>query len=124
MTQIKNFTDIQKTVDTFAQERDWDKFHTPKNLAIALSIEASELLEHFQWLDGESSKNLPKETLAAVREEMADVQVYLARLADKLDIDIFTAVEEKMQKNRKNYPIEKCYGSAKKYTAYTTPEKD
>lgn len=118
MTKINNIDDIQRAVEVFATERDWNKFHTPKNLAIALSVEASELLEHFQWIDGKETQQLPAETLAAVREEIADVQVYLARLADKLNIDIFNAVEEKMVKNRENYPIEKCYGSAKKYTAY------
>ena len=118
MTDINTIGDIQKVADIFAKERDWEKFHTPKNLAIALSIEASELLEHFQWLNDDTSAQLPEATLKAVAEEIADVQVYLARLADKLNINIFKAVEEKMVKNREKYPIEKCYGSAKKYTEY------
>lgn len=118
MTKIRSLADIQLAVDNFANERDWDKFHTPKNLAMALTVEASELLEHFQWLEGETSHQLPPTTHQAVREEIADVQVYLARLADKLDIDIFQAVEEKIQKNKKNYPVEQCFGSAKKYTEY------
>lgn len=124
MTKITSLADIQQTVDAFAKERDWDKFHTPKNLAMALTVEASELLEHFQWLEGETSHQLPPKTYQAVREEIADVQVYLARLADKLDIDIYQAVEEKMIKNKQNYPIEQCFGSAKKYTEYQTSSND
>lgn len=120
MTSINNLDDIAKAVADFADERDWDKYHTPKNVATALSIEASELLEHFQWLTAEESANLSPEVLAAVSEEIADVQMYLARLSDKLGINIYQAVEHKMLKNENNYPVDKCYGSAKKYTAYHT----
>lgn len=124
MTKIKTLADIQKDVDDFAKKRDWDQFHTPKNLVMALCVEASELMEHFQWLEGATSHQLTPKTHQAVREEIADVQVYLARLADKLDIDIYQAVEEKMIKNKKNYPVNQCFGSAKKYTEYQKPSTD
>jgi dCTP diphosphatase len=100
----------------FARERDWDQFHAPKNLAIALSVEAAELLEHFQWLSEEASKKLVPEELAAVKEEMADVFIYLVRLADKLDVDLLEAAARKIELNAKKYPVEKARGSSKKYT--------
>jgi NTP pyrophosphatase (non-canonical NTP hydrolase) len=102
----------------FVAERDWDQFHSPKNLAAALSVEASELLEHFQWLTEAESKKLPPEKLEAVRDEMADVLVYLVRLADKLDVDLLAAVEVKMAKNAAKYPADKVRGSMKKYSEY------
>jgi dCTP diphosphatase len=117
---MKNISDIQQDIELFAKERDWDKFHSPKNLSMALSIEASELMEHFQWLTEADSYQLSHETLGQVQDEIADVQVYLARLADKLNIDIMEAVEEKMVKNRTKYPAEKVFGSARKYTGYTS----
>ena len=102
----------------FVAERDWDQFHSPKNLASALSVEAAELLEHFQWLTEEQSKKLPPEKLAQVRDEMADVLVYLVRLADKLDVDLLEAVAEKMAKNALKYPADQVRGSMKKYSDY------
>ena len=102
----------------FVAERDWDQFHSPKNLASALSVEAAELMEHFQWLTEEQSKQLPPEKLAQVRDEMADVLVYLVRLADKLDVDLLAAVEVKMAKNVAKYPADKVRGSMKKYSEY------
>jgi NTP pyrophosphatase (non-canonical NTP hydrolase) len=100
---------------TFAAERDWDQFHTPKNLAAALAVEAAELLEPFQWLTAEQSAALSPEQLAAVREEMADVLLYLVRLADKLDVDLLAAAHEKMGRNALKYPVERSKGSARKY---------
>lgn len=100
----------------FAAERDWDQFHSPKNLAMALSVEVSELLEHFQWLTGEQSSALPPEKLQQVREEIGDVLIYLTRLADKLGIDILDAAFMKTEKNRVKYAADKVKGSAKKYT--------
>jgi dCTP diphosphatase len=102
----------------FVAERDWDQFHSPKNLASALSVEAAELLEHFQWLTEEQSKNLPPEKLADVRDEMADVLVYLVRLADKLDVDLLEAATAKMAKNAQKYPAARVRGSMKKYDEY------
>jgi len=100
----------------FAAERDWEQFHAPKNLAIALSVEAAELLEHFQWLGEDASKSLAPEQLAEVGEEMADVLLYLIRLADKLDVDLLQAAARKMELNAKKYPVEKAHGSSRKYT--------
>ena len=94
----------------FVAERDWDKFHSPKNLAMALSVEASELLEHFQWLTEEQSRRLAPEKLAQVRDEMADVLVYLVRLADKLDVDLLDAAAKKIEKNALKYPADKVRG--------------
>ena len=109
---------IQQELEKFARERDWNQFHSPKNLATALSVEASELLEHFQWLTAEQSEQLDQATLEAISSEIADVQIYLLRLADKLGIDIESAVEAKMQENRQKYPADRVRGSAAKYTEY------
>jgi NTP pyrophosphatase (non-canonical NTP hydrolase) len=100
----------------FAAERDWDQFHSPKNLAVALSVEAAELLEHFQWLTDEQSAALSPETRAGVSEELADVLLYLIRLADRLDRDLMACATEKLRHNAEKYPIEKARGNAKKYT--------
>lgn len=100
----------------FAAERDWDQFHSPKNLAAALSVEAAELLERFQWLTEDESRNLSPTALARVREEMADVLIYLVRLADKLDVKLLDAARDKMQVNAQKYPAELVRGSARKYS--------
>ncbi|MGH1487478.1 MAG: nucleotide pyrophosphohydrolase [Cellvibrionaceae bacterium] len=120
---MKDIKTIQISVDKFAKERDWDKFHSPKNLAMALSVETAELMEHFQWLTEQESYELDPAMHAKVADEIADVQVYLARLADKLNIDIATAVSVKMDKNRKKYPADIVYGSAKKYNEYKYNKK-
>ena len=99
----------------FAAEREWDQFHTPKNLAAALAVEAAELLEPFQWLTADQSASLAPEQLAAVREEMADVLLYLVRLADKLDVDLLAAAQDKIARNALKYPVERSKGSARKY---------
>ena len=100
----------------FASERDWDQFHSPKNLAMALIVEAAELVEHFQWLTGEQSQALSHEKLAEVEQEIADIQIYLVRLADKLGIDIERAVHAKLEINAGKYPADKVRGSARKYS--------
>jgi|SRR6266568_4982232 len=100
----------------FADERDWDQFHSPKNLAMALSVEASELMEHFQWLTEEQSSALTPEKRQQVCEEIGDVLIYLTRLADKLGIDLVEVAFEKLEVNRIKYPADKVRGSAKKYT--------
>jgi NTP pyrophosphatase (non-canonical NTP hydrolase) len=100
----------------FAAERDWDQFHSPKNLATALTVEAGELLEHFQWLTDEQSKVLSPEKLVPIREELADVLLYLIRLADKLEIDLVDAAVRKIALNAEKYPATKARGSSKKYT--------
>jgi NTP pyrophosphatase (non-canonical NTP hydrolase) len=100
----------------FAAERDWDQFHSPKNLAMALAVEAAELLEHFQWLKEDESRSLPPPELAKVREELADVLIYLVRLADKLGVELLPAAIDKIAINARKYPVEASRGSHKKYT--------
>jgi NTP pyrophosphatase (non-canonical NTP hydrolase) len=99
----------------FARERDWDRFHSPKNLAMALAGEAGELLEHFQWLTEAESRELPAEVNDAVALEMADVLLYLVRLADKLHVDLGAAAVRKIALNAGKYPVERFRGSARKY---------
>lgn len=100
---------LSEEVLAFTKERDWDQFHNPKDLAIALSIEASELLEAFLWKSPEEAKN------DKIKEELADVVNYCLLIADKCDIDIVEAVREKLRVNAQKYPVEKAKGSAKKY---------
>lgn len=99
----------------FAAERDWEQFHNPKNLAMALAGEAGELLEHFQWLTFEQAARLPRETRAEVALEAADVLLFLVRLCDKLGIDLTAACERKLALNAKKYPVAKARGRATKY---------
>lgn len=110
--------DLAKRLAEFARERDWDQFHSPKNLAVALSVEASELLEEFQWLTEEQSVLLEPARLARVRDEIGDVLIYLTRLADRLKIDLLAAAYEKLLKNQAKYPADLVRGQAKKYTEY------
>ena len=100
----------------FAAERDWDQFHSPKNLAAALSVEAAELLEPFQWLSEEQSRTLPPESLEQVTHELADVFLYLIRLADRLEVDLVAAATRKIELNARKYPVDKSRGSAAKDT--------
>lgn len=100
----------------FASERDWDQFHSPKNLAMALAVESAEIMEHFQWLTEAQSSALPPEKLQQVREEIGDVLIYLTRLADRLGIDPLDAAAQKLEANQLRYPADKVRGTAKKYT--------
>jgi NTP pyrophosphatase (non-canonical NTP hydrolase) len=109
-------TQLRDALRKFAEERDWDQYHSPKNLASALSVEAAELLERFQWLTEDQSRNQPPEELQKEREEMADFLNYLERLADKLDVNLLEAAREKIGKNAQKYPVGKARGSAKKYS--------
>ena len=111
---------LLEEIKSFIEERDWDQFHTPKNLAMGVSIEANELLEHFHWLTPEQSTALEHEKIEEVGDEMADVLVYLLALSDKLGIDIVDATRKKMIKNGAKYPADLCRGSAAKYTTYKT----
>ena len=92
----------------FADERDWDQFHSPKNLSMALTVEAAELMEYLQWLTEEQSANLDEKTLTKVTEEIGDIQIYLARLADKLGIDPLEAAAQKLEINETKYPVDKA----------------
>jgi len=114
----EDFHAIIKELRKFAGDRDWDQFHSPKNLSMALTVESGELLEHFQWLTEEQSRNLLPEKLKLVEQEIADIQLYLIRLADKLGIDLLTAAREKIRHNEAKYPADKVRGSARKYTEY------
>ncbi len=109
---------IKTRLRDFAAARDWEQFHSPKNLAMALIVEAAELVEHFQWLTEEQSQALPPDKLAEVEQEIADIQIYLIRLADKLGIDMEQAVDAKIELNEKKYPAEKVRGSAAKYSEF------
>ncbi len=102
----------------FAAERDWEQFHSPKNLAMALSVEVAEIVEIFQWLTEDQSRKLDGEKLEKVKEEIADVMIFLTNLADKLGIDPLDAAKEKIEKNRKKYPANIVKGKAHKYTEY------
>ncbi|MDT8321830.1 MAG: nucleotide pyrophosphohydrolase [Xanthomonadales bacterium] len=109
---------FQSEFRAFVAERDWDQFHTPKNLAMALAGEVGELLEHFQWLTPEQSADLTEKDRDRVADEIADVQIYLAALADRLGVEIGPAVARKMELNREKYPAERVRGSARKYSDY------
>jgi len=109
---------LRDKLRTFAGARDWEQFHSPKNLSMALMVEAAELMEHFQWLTETQSGNLPEEKTAAVAEELADVLLYLVRLSDKLGVDLREAALHKLEKNAVKYPADKVRGSAKKYSEY------
>ncbi|MCC6708047.1 MAG: nucleotide pyrophosphohydrolase [Gammaproteobacteria bacterium] len=107
---------LRDALREFAAERDWDQFHTPKNLAIALSVEVGELLEHFQWTGDKDPEQFTPPKLDEVSLEAADVLLYLVRLADKLNIDLIQAAMRKIERNAEKYPVDKVRGSSKKYT--------
>lgn len=110
-----NIEKLQQRLVAFADERDWARFHSPKNLAMALNVEAGELLELFQWLTEEQSRHLDDETNEQVRQELADILIYVARLAGELGIDLEKAVEDKLRINAEKYPVELAKGNATKY---------
>lgn len=110
--------DLRRAISAFVQERDWEQFHSPKNLAMALSVEVAEIVEHFQWLTEEQSQNLSPEKLAEVREEIGDVMIYLTELADMLGIDPVEAARAKVVINGQKHPAELVKGKAVKYTEY------
>lgn len=109
-------TKLADSLRQFAAERDWDQFHSPKNLACALSVEASEVLEHFQWL--KEGETLSEEKKALIAFELADVLLYMTRLADKLGIDLISSANQKLVLNAEKYPVDIVKGSSKKYTEY------
>ena len=113
---MSDLDDLRRQLREFANDRDWDQFHSPKNLAMALAGEAGELLENFQWLTEEQSRRPGPETLAAASEEIADVLLYLVRLSDKLGIDPAAAARAKLNANAAKYPVDKARGNARKYT--------
>ncbi len=118
MDSTTNVSKLKKLMEDFVHERDWEQFHTPKDLSIALAIEAAELMEIFQWKEQKNAAEIKKDdkTMAKVREELADVILYSLAIANRLDIDVSSAVEQKMVRNKQKYPVEKAKGTAKKYT--------
>jgi NTP pyrophosphatase (non-canonical NTP hydrolase) len=115
---IDSLDTLRERIRAFAEARAWERYHTPKNLAIALAVEAAELLEPFQWLTPEESAALDTTQREAVRQEIADVLIYLTRLADLLDIDLLEAAADKLALNARKYPVEKAHGNALKYTDF------
>ena len=109
---------LQERLAAFAAARDWEQFHSPKNLAMALSVEAAELVEEFQWLTDEQSRNLDADRRERARLELADVFIYLLRMADRLDVDLLRAAADKIALNEQKYPAERVRGQARKYTDY------
>lgn len=103
---------------TFAEERDWEQFHAPKNLAMALIVEAAELVEQFQWITPEQSEQPDPERRQRIEAELADILIYLVRLADRLEIDLAAAVSSKIEHNRRKYPADRVRGNAAKYDEY------
>lgn len=113
-----NLEEITAKIRRFRDERDWAQFHNPKDMAMALSIEASELMEHFLWKTPDEVAARLVEKRSEIEEEVADVAIYLVELADILGIDLFEAMERKMQKNAEKYPADRVRGSSLKYNEY------
>jgi dCTP diphosphatase len=116
--EIDSLDTLRRHIREFAEARAWERYHTPKNLVMALSVETAELLEPFQWLTPEQSQHLSAEQHEAVRQEIADVLIYLTRLADLLDIDLLDAAADKLVLNARKYPVEKAHGNALKYSDF------
>jgi NTP pyrophosphatase (non-canonical NTP hydrolase) len=109
---------LRDKLRVFAQARDWDQFHSPKNLSMALMVEVAELMEHLQWLSEAQSASLAAQDQPAIAEELADILLYLVRLSDKLDVDLLEAALRKLEKNAAKYPADEVRGSSKKYSEY------
>lgn len=119
---MQDLEQLKLRLRQFADERDWNQFHSPKNLSMALIGEAAELVEHFQWLTEEQSYGLSEDRLGEVELELADVFLYLIRLADKLGVDLVKAAKRKININEQKYPAHKVRGRSDKYTAYRDDE--
>lgn len=115
---IKDLAQLRDRMRAFVAERDWEQFHSPKNLSMALSVEAAELVEIFQWLTEAESAVLDSARRARVEAELADILVYLVRIADRLDVDLLQAASRKMEENARKYPVERVRGQARKYDEY------
>lgn len=114
--EMDHFQELAKKVKQFAKDRDWEQFHSPKNLSMALSVECAELMEHFQWLTEYQSHRIARRQRREVEMELADIQIYLIRLSQVLGLNLVVASNEKLLKNARKYPVHKAKGSAKKYT--------
>jgi len=117
--EIDSLDALRRRIREFAQARAWERYHTPKNLVMALSVETAELLEPFQWLTAEQSRHLSAEQHEAVRQEIADVLIDLTRLADVLEIDLLDAAADKLAINARKYPIDRAHGNALKYSDFS-----
>jgi NTP pyrophosphatase (non-canonical NTP hydrolase) len=115
---MRDLAELKDRLRVFAAERDWDQFHSPKNLSMALAVEAAELVEIFQWLTEEQSALPDAARRRRAAEELADVLVYLVRIADRLDIDLLKAAGEKLERNAIKYPAGRVRGQARKYDEY------
>lgn len=113
-----SLAELRGRINQFVQERDWEQFHSPKNLAMAMIVEAAELVEHFQWDTIEESHQLSPEKREQVSHELADTFVYLLRIAEVTGVDLIAAAHAKIELNAKKYPVEKAKGSNAKYTKY------
>ena len=113
-----SLSELRARINQFVQERDWEQFHSPKNLAMAMIVEAAELVEHFQWDTIEESHQLTPENREQVAHELADTFVYLLRIAEVTGIDLISAANAKIELNAKKYPVDKAKGSNAKYTKY------
>jgi len=118
MTNDQPLKKLTEEISRFIDERDWQQFHSPKNLAMALSVEVAELTEIFQWLSEKESYTPDKKTYAHIEEEVGDIMIYLSTIANKFDIDPINAAVKKMQKNREKYPADKVRGKSDKYDRY------
>jgi NTP pyrophosphatase (non-canonical NTP hydrolase) len=113
-----SLTDLNQRLKAFAQARDWEQFHTPKNLSMALIAECAELVEHFQWLTPEQSMHLSVDKLDEVALELADILIFLIRCAERLDVDLIAAAYRKMEINESRYPADKVRGDARRAEEY------
>jgi len=112
---MKDIYDLADDLREFAKERDWEKFHQPKNLAMALSVEVAELMEHYQWLD---VNDIPVGKQGLIQDEIADIFIYLVRMADVLGVELIPAAYAKLEKNKSKYPATLVRGRSEKYTEY------
>lgn len=113
--EVLNVGELQKMFSDFANERDWEQFHSPKNISMALTVESSELMEIFQWMKEEESRSPDEKALGKIKDEVADILLYTLRMADLLNINLEEAVKNKMEQNARKYPADKARGNSKKY---------
>ena len=116
--QDNEVNELMLALRQFAKDRDWEQFHSPKNLSMALSVEAAELMEHFQWVPEEGTYKLADAKHKLVSYELADIFIYLLRLCDQLNVDLLETTKQKMHINEQRYPVDKVKGSSKKYSEY------
>ncbi len=121
-SETDSLEQLRQRLAAFAAARDWDQFHSPKNLSMALIAEAAELVEHFQWLSEDASRALAPDKLAEVRLELADIQIYLIRIADQLGVDLVSAARDKIRINEARYPAERVRGDARRAAEYARTE--